>query len=125
MKDITITFNKVVDNLAGKVRKRLQPEIEELAAYIDKPRPGDFWSNPAKARAAKDKMKAVWDRRDRSQLLCTWRSTGEQRVYDNYKDVLPLVRYAEHTLRCMVSRGRGKADFDTLDQTDVITVERV
>lgn len=118
-------LNQLMEALGPKKRESLAASIEVLRTLVE-PRtsgPGSFWSDPERGAKAREAMKASWAARDKTKMQLTWRSSKAKQVLDDYNEIGRLVGRAPHTVRCMLSRGKGVAHFAHND--DVITVQRL
>lgn len=118
-------LSQLVEALPNKKRETLADAISVLKTLTEPKTsgPGSFWQDPERGAKARAAMKASWAARGHSKMQLTWRSSGEKRVLDDYDEIGSLVGRAPHTVRCMLSKGKGVAYFAHGD--DVITVQRL
>lgn len=118
-------LNQLVEALGPKKRESLASSIKALQLLVEPKRsgPGSFWQDPERGAKARAAMKASWAARGKTKMQLTWRSSKATQVLDDYDEIGRLVGRAAHTVRCMLSKGKGVAYFAHDD--DVITVQRL
>ncbi len=121
IEEVAQAFKKIISSISPTKRKKLTSDIKIVEDKI-KNLPGAFWADPARKEDTKNKMKAAWKFRAKQKYLITCTDLKDI-VLDDIDEIASLVLKAPHTVRCMLSRGKGVAQFIIND--DIITVERL
>ena len=110
-KEIRRAFLNIVEGLSTKQYAILKDDILLILSYL-KTLPGSFWLTPGKRELVKENMRKSWAERPKQKFEVT--TPTDVFVMSDLKEIALLVGYAEHSVRCYISRGRGSVNFNNL-----------